>query len=237
MCKEIYNMKANSVRFGFYTSNRATRLCKFLAGPLRGVSTIEMILHDGTPSDELERLCDGSGIDLIYIDYAKFHVAGCDRNEYLSVILLKQLLACNVNYCFCFGSRILVGNLLEIYRNRIINFHPSLLPSFPGLKAVDQAIEYGSPLIGNTAHFIDEGVDTGPIIMQSFLPRNAFEGYDSVLDLQVPMLAQIIKWLEEGRVEITGRVVQVKNAVFDKGSFIPNIEHELLKQSNSTIWT
>jgi phosphoribosylglycinamide formyltransferase-1 len=186
-----------------------------------------MVLHDGTPSDELERLCDENGIDLIYIDYAKLDVTKCDRNEYLSAILLKQLLACNVDYCFCFGFRILVGNLLEIYRNRIINFHPSLLPSFPGLKAVDQAIEYGSPLLGNTAHFIDEGVDTGPIIMQSFLSRVAFNGYDSVLDLQVPMLAQIIKWLEEDRIEIAGRIVQVRSAIFDNGFFIPNIEFEL----------
>ena len=227
MCKEFYNMKANSVRFGFYTSNRATRLCKFLASSLRGNSTIEMVLHDGTPSDELKRLCDENEIDLIYIDYAKFDVAGCNRNEYLSAILLGQLITHKLDYCFCFGSRILVGNLLKTYRNRIINFHPSLLPSFPGIKAVDQAIEYGTLFLGNTAHFIDEGIDTGPIIMQSILPRIAFEAYDSVLDLQVPMIAQIIKWLEEDRIEITGRVVQVHNAVFDNGPFMPNIEYNL----------
>ena len=83
--------------------------------------------------------------------------------------------------------------------NRIINFHPSLLPSFPGVKAVDQALAYGTLVLGNTTHFIDEGVDTGPIIMQSILPRAAFDAYDSVLDLQVPMLTQVIRWLEEDR--------------------------------------
>ena len=231
-CKGNDNMKENSIRFGFYTSYHATRLCKFLSGSFRRASTIEMVLHDGRPSDELERLCDANGIDLIYIDYAKRGVTKYERNEYLSGILLEKLVVCKVDYCFCFGSRLLSGEILSIYRNRIINFHPSLLPSFPGIKAIDQAIEYGTLLLGNTAHFIDEGIDTGPIIMQSTLPRIEFVDYDSVLDLQVPMLSQIIKWLEEGRVEITGRVVQVHNAVFDKGSFIPNIEHELLKQSN-----
>jgi phosphoribosylglycinamide formyltransferase-1 len=102
-----------------------------------------------------------------------------------------------------------------------------LLPSFAGLKAVDQALEYGSPLLGNTAHFIDEGVDTGPIIMQSVLPRAAFDGYDSVLDLQVPMMAQIMKWLAEDRIEVSGRVVTVRNASCDEGLFVPDVEFDL----------
>ena len=220
-------MRENPVTFGFYASHRATRLCKFLDSPLKGDAAIELVTYDGVPFDELNRLCDENEIVLKCIDYKRLGVARSERDVYLSTFLLEQLVVRKLDYCFCFGTRILVGNLLETYRNRIINFHPSLLPSFPGLKAVDQAIEYGAVMLGNTAHFIDEGIDTGPIIMQSILPRIAFEGYDSVLNLQVPMLAQIIKWLQEDRIKIIGRVVQVHNAVFDNGLFMPNIEYNL----------
>jgi len=145
----------------------------------------------------------------------------------VSEVLLQELDSRKLNYCFCFGARILVGRLLETYRNRIVNFHPSLLPSFAGLKAVDQALEYGAPVLGNTAHFIDEGVDTGPIIMQSMLPRALFDDYDSVLDLQMPMMAQIMEWLSEDRVELTGRAVTVRGASYRESFFVPNIELDL----------
>ncbi|HNX91353.1 MAG TPA: formyltransferase family protein [Candidatus Omnitrophota bacterium] len=223
-------MKNNSVKFGFYTSNRATRLRKFLSGPLRGNSIIGMVLHDGIPSDELKNLCDQNGIDLMAVDYVELGVDKSRRNKYLSDVLLEQLVARGVDYCFCFGSCILVGDLLRVFRNRIINFHPSLLPAFPGIKAVDQAIEYGARFLGNTAHFIDEGVDTGPIIMQSIISAEAFSGYDSVLDQQLLMLAQIIKWLEQGRIEVSGRKVNVRDAVCDDLTFMPNVEPDLLQK-------
>jgi len=220
-------MKSKKLSFGFYTSHRATRLCRFLASPLRGDTAIGMVLHDGEPSSELQRLCDKNAIPLICVDYKKLGIDKKQRSSYVSGILLDELTTRKVDYCFSFGAHLLVGKLLDIYRNRIINFHPSLLPAFPGIKAVDQAINYGALLIGNTAHFIDEGVDTGAIIMQSFLTRKEYSGYDSVLDLQLTMLAQIIKWLEEDRVKIKGRTVQIRDACFARDCFIPNIEFEL----------
>lgn len=217
----------NSIKFTFYTSHRATRLSKFLESPFRDPLNIEFIVHDGAQSDTLTHLCDTHNIRLIYIDYQQLGIIKSDRNHYLSSILLRQLLDYQIDYCFCFGARILIGDILNTYRNRIINFHPSLLPSFPGLKAIDQAIAYGSLILGNTAHFIDEGTDTGPVIMQSILPKNSFHNYDSVLDLQVPMLIQIIKWLTENRIELaTDREVRIRNAVYNLNTFIPNIEFD-----------
>lgn len=212
------------LNFGFYTSNYATRLCRFLDGKYYKDQHIKFVIHDGQPTSALSRLCYDNDIELIYINYMKIGVEKTARSRYLSGLLLEKLLSYGADYCFCFGSRILVGKLLDRYCNRIINFHPSLLPSFPGLRAIDQAIEYGSPLLGNTAHFIDEGVDTGPIIMQSVLPRAAFDGYDSVLDLQIPMLAQIIAWLEKDRISISGRIVQVRNAGVGVDAFVPALE-------------
>lgn len=68
--------------------------------------------------------------------------------------------------CLAGFMRIISPEFVKKYKNRIINIHPALLPSFPGLNAQKQAIEYGSKYSGCTVHFVDSGVDTGPIILQ-----------------------------------------------------------------------
>ena len=66
--------------------------------------------------------------------------------------------------------RILKGEFLQAYANRVINIHPSLLPSFPGLEAWRQALDYGVKVTGCTVHFVDQGIDTGPILGQQTVP-------------------------------------------------------------------
>jgi len=66
--------------------------------------------------------------------------------------------------------RMVKPGLLNAFPNRVINIHPSLLPAFPGLKAWEQAIEYGAKFSGCTVHFVDQGMDTGPIILQRTVP-------------------------------------------------------------------
>ena len=71
--------------------------------------------------------------------------------------------------CLAGFMRIISPEFVKKYKNRIINIHPALLPAFPGLDAQKQAIEYGSKYSGCTVHFVDSGVDTGPIILQSII--------------------------------------------------------------------
>lgn len=66
--------------------------------------------------------------------------------------------------------RIVKRGLLEAFPQRVLNIHPSLLPAFPGLEAWKQALEYGVKITGCTVHFVDEGMDTGPIILQRHVP-------------------------------------------------------------------
>ncbi len=110
--------------------------------------------------------------------------------------------------------RILSPVFVSAFRNRIINIHPALLPSFPGVHAQEQAFEYGVKISGCTAHFIDEGTDTGPIIMQAAVPVLDTDTADSlagrILKEEHRVLPESVKLFCEGRLEVRGRKVVIK---------------------------
>ena len=146
---------------------------------------------------------------------------------YISDRILFALKQFNADYLFCFGDKLFKGQLLKEYKNRMVNFHPSVLPAFPGLKAIDKALENNSFLLGNTAHFIDEGIDSGPVIMQSILSAVNFRDYFDVLDMQIPMLLQIVQWLNSNRISVVENKVNIKDATYEVTSYIPNLEINL----------
>lgn len=139
---------------------------------------------------------------------------------------LELLIENNVDYGFCFGRHILKGELLNKYKFRIVNFHPAILPQFRGVKAIDQALAENVNVLGNTAHFIDEGVDTGPIIAQNVMSRKVFDkyGYRGVLDTQVDLFWLVYKWLNENRVHVNDDgVVEIDGASYDEVMYFPKI--------------
>jgi phosphoribosylglycinamide formyltransferase 1 len=92
------------------------------------------------------------------------------------------------------------------FRNRVINVHPALLPAFPGIDALQQAIDHGSKITGVTVHFVDEGVDSGPIIMQRPVPvapsRDWGETEKAIHATEHALLPETIRMLAAGRVRI-----------------------------------
>lgn len=115
--------------------------------------------------------------------------------------------------------RLISSVLLEGYPMRIINIHPSLLPSFPGLEVQKAALEHGVKFSGCTVHFVDGGLDSGPIIIQAAVP---VKDEDTVESLSKRILAeehriypQAIQLFSEGRLEIRGRRVFVRDSSTD----------------------
>ena len=95
--------------------------------------------------------------------------------------ILKKLEEYQVDYLVLAGYMRLIGStLLTAYANRIINIHPSLLPAFPGKDAILQAFEYGVKVTGVTVHFVDEGLDSGPIIYQEPVIVDDNDTYEAV---------------------------------------------------------
>ncbi|ART74953.1 phosphoribosylglycinamide formyltransferase [Sutcliffiella horikoshii] len=101
------------------------------------------------------------------IPYFAFAPKSYQTKEEFEGHILQELARYEVDFIVLAGYMRLIGpTLLNAFKGRIVNIHPSLLPAFPGLDAVGQALEYGVKLTGVTIHFVDEGMDTGPIIAQ-----------------------------------------------------------------------
>ena len=113
--------------------------------------------------------------------------------------------------CLAGFMRLLGKEFVAGFKNRIINIHPSLLPAFPGLNAQEQALAYGVKVSGCTVHFVDEGMDTGPIIAQRAVPvlpeDDAASLSQRILQEEHQLYPQVLQLLEQGKISISGRKV------------------------------
>ena len=110
--------------------------------------------------------------------------------------------------------RILSSAYCRAFAGRAVNIHPSLLPAFPGLHAQRQAIAHGVKVAGVTVHFVDEGVDTGPIIAQAAVPVLDDDTEDllaaRILAEEHRLFPEVIHLVAEGRVSVEGRTVRIR---------------------------
>lgn len=104
--------------------------------------------------------------------------------------------------------------LTDSFRNRIVNIHPALLPSFPGMHGQGQAVAYGVKISGCTVHFVDEGMDTGPVIIQAAVPVSPDDTEETlsekILKLEHKIYPEAIRLFAEGRLTVEGRLVKIK---------------------------
>ncbi len=116
--------------------------------------------------------------------------------------------------CLAGFMRILTPGLVRAYAGRIVNVHPSLLPAFPGLAAQRQALEHGVRVAGATVHFVDDGVDTGPIILQASVPVHPDDTEETlsarILVEEHRLYPEAIRLFAEGRLTIAGRKVLIR---------------------------
>jgi phosphoribosylglycinamide formyltransferase-1 len=114
--------------------------------------------------------------------------------------------------CLAGFMRVLTPFFLRAFPGRVINIHPAILPSFPGVNAQKQAIDYGVKFSGCTVHFVDEGVDTGPIIIQAVVPVYDDDTEETlrerILKEEHRIYPMAIKLIAEGRVSVEGRKVR-----------------------------
>jgi phosphoribosylglycinamide formyltransferase-1 len=132
--------------------------------------------------------------------------------------LLEELQARGIDaICLAGFMRVLPAGIVRAYPGRILNIHPSLLPSFPGLRPQRQALRAGVKVSGCTVHLVDEGVDTGPILLQAAVPVLDGDDRESlaarILEQEHRIYPEALFALAQGRVKLEGRVARIETGV------------------------
>jgi len=204
-------MPEGSARLGVLASGRGSNLQAVMDAALAGRinAPIAVGLSDKKDSAALERARKG-GISAVFLDPAES--AGREEYDRRIVGVLKEH---RVDLVILAGyMRIVTPGLIGPFRRRIINIHPSLLPAFPGLRAQKKALDWGVKVSGCTVHFVEETVDSGPIIIQAAVPVREDDTEETlsarILEQEHRILPQAIQFFAEGRFDVTGRRVAVR---------------------------
>jgi phosphoribosylglycinamide formyltransferase-1 len=150
------------------------------------------------------------GLSAVILKHEDFN-----SREDFDLELIKILKSNKVELVVLAGfMRILTPVFLKAFPQRIINIHPALLPSFPGTHGQKMAFEYGVKFSGCTVHFVDEGIDSGPIIIQSVVPVYDNDTEESlaarILEQEHRIYPQAIQLIAENKIKIEGRKVHIK---------------------------
>ena len=200
------------VKIAVLVSGRGSNLQAIIDSIEKGYiknAEINVVISNKADAYALER-ARSHGINAVFLDPSEYDKAGYDRE------ILNVLKRDNTDLLLLAGYFRLLGNeIIEAYRNKILNIHPSLLPAFKGLHAQKQAFEYGVKVAGCTVHFVDEGLDSGPIIIQSCVP--VLQGdteetlTDRILEKEHIIYPEAVRLFVEGKLKIEGRNVVFLN--------------------------
>ncbi|MFH1125734.1 MAG: phosphoribosylglycinamide formyltransferase [Candidatus Altiarchaeota archaeon] len=198
------------LKIGLLASGRGSNLQAVIDCIERGELNAEIAVVVSNKKDALalER-ARTHGIKAIFVDIRGFQ----DRNAYERKIV-EILNESKVELVVLAGYMLIIGmTILQAFRNRIINIHPALTPSFPGLHAQKQAVDFSVRYSGCTVHFVDESLDAGPIILQSVVPVMIDDTEESlskrILEQEHKILPEAIRLYSEGRLKIEGRKVKI----------------------------
>ncbi len=197
-----------TVKIAVLVSGRGSNLQAIIDNIEKGYienAAVNVVISNKADAYALER-ARNHGISAIFLDPKEYDRAGYDR------AILKVLREYDTDLLLLAGYfRILGSEIIEAYRHRVLNIHPSLLPAFKGLHAQRQAFEYGVKVAGCTVHFVDEGLDSGPIILQKcvpVLPGDTEETLtDRILEQEHIIYPEAVRLFAEGKLKVEGRNV------------------------------
>lgn len=205
---------APSFRLGILGSGKGSNFAAIADACASGTVPAQpvLVLSDVADAGILEK-ARARNIPAQYIPPGKFRTK---LDEEAEKSFVQALVEARVDLVVLAGfMRILKGDFLRTFSQKVINIHPSLLPSFPGLEAWKQALDYGVKFTGVTVHFVDQGIDTGPILAQQTVP---------VLDADTPetlhariqeaervVYPSVVAALAQGRVTVRGRSTAWRN--------------------------
>jgi phosphoribosylglycinamide formyltransferase-1 len=201
-------MTSGKIKLGVLVSGRGSNLQAIINSIEQNKLEAEIVLVLSNVQDApaLER-SKKHGLDAVFVDVKTFSNKAEFDQELVDRLKAKEVdLVCLAGY-----MKILSDNFIEAFAGKIINIHPSLLPAFPGLHPQRQALEHGAKISGCTVHFVDTGVDTGPIILQSAVPVLDDDDEASlsarILEKEHELYPEAIRLISENRLTLNGRQV------------------------------
>lgn len=191
-------------------SNLQSIIDKIEEGKLK--AEIKVVISNNPEAYGLKR-AEKHGLPTEVVEHSKFSSREDFEKELVKIIKGKD-----VQVVILAGfMRILSSFFVSSFPQKILNIHPALLPSFPGLHGQKQAADYGVKISGCTVHFVDEKMDHGPIIIQAAVPALAEDDADSlgarILRWEHRIYPQAISWLAEGKLKVQGRKVFLEKEV------------------------
>jgi phosphoribosylglycinamide formyltransferase-1 len=201
----------NIINIAVLVSGRGSNLQSIIDNIENGTiphASVKVVISDVDGTYALER-AQHHGIESVFVDPDRYKNKAGFENEVLRIITEHD-----VGLVLLAGYMRVVGpTLLKPYKGRMINIHPALLPSFPGLHAQQQAFDHGVKVSGCTVHFVDEGVDTGPIIIQRCVPvledDTADMMADRILEQEHKIFPEAVRLFVLGKLSIEGRKVRI----------------------------
>lgn len=199
----------DKMRVAVFASGSGTNLQAIIDADIQTIE-IAVVFTNNPDAYAIER-AKKHNIQVEIIDHKNYKT----REEYEKHII-EVLYPYKLNLIVLAGfMRILSTVFVRAYKNKIVNIHPALLPSFPGINAGRQALEYGVKYTGVTVHFVDEGVDTGPIILQSVVEIEDEDTEDTLLEkiheVEHRIYPKAIELISSGEIEVIGKRVIKKS--------------------------
>ena len=206
-------MQKDVFKIGVLGSGKGSNLQSIIDNVAAGniPAKIACVISDVEDAYILER-ARKHGIEAIYIPPGRYKTKLDGEAEKKYVECLRER---GVELVVMAGfMRMLKEDFVEAYPDRIINIHPSILPAFRGLEAWKQALDYGTKYTGCTVHFVEIGMDTGPIIMQAVVEIKDDDSPETLHQrIQVEehkIYPEVIRLIAEGRIELKGRKVTIR---------------------------
>ena len=204
--------RAQRLQVGVLVSGRGSNLQSILDAALEPAfpAEVALVISDRERAFALER-SEAAGVRAEFVNPKDYG----DRAAFDAAVSARLVEAGTELVCLAGYMRILGPEFVRTWSGRLLNIHPSLLPAFPGLRAQRQALEYGAKVAGATVHFVDDGVDTGPVILQASVPVRDDDTEDSlshrILAEEHRLYPEAVRLYALGRLRLAGRRVRIED--------------------------
>ena len=178
----------------------------------KNIPATPAIVISNKPDAKGLKVAQKLGVKTAIVDSAGLKGGSWEYDQKLASVLKENnVTPKNGLVCLAGFMRIMSPEFIKLYNGRILNIHPAILPAFPGLHSQRQAVEYGAKYSGCTVHFVDEGVDTGPIILQAIVKVKDDDTEESlskrILKQEHRIYPKAVKLFAQGRIKTKGRKV------------------------------